>query len=121
MATILQTYLFKHIFLNSSNHVSIKNSLNFIPVGPIQNKSKLVLVSNKHEAIIWANVDQDIQHNIASLEHNELILYLPHSSEEPYILCILFISLINMATAELVEILNKRRKKHDKWTLSTTW
>ena len=44
MATILSDNIFKRIFLNENIKISIQISLKFVPNGPIDNKSALVLV-----------------------------------------------------------------------------
>ena len=51
--------IFKYIFLNENVYISIKISLVFVPVGPIDNIPSLVqingLVLVRQQAIIWVN------------------------------------------------------------------
>ena len=44
MAAILADNIFKCIFMNENDRISIHISLNFVPMSPIDNKPTLVLV-----------------------------------------------------------------------------
>ena len=48
MAAVLADDIFKCIFLNENDSISIKNSLKFVPRSPINNNSALVQVMAWH-------------------------------------------------------------------------
>ena len=59
MAAILSDDIFKCIFLNENDRITIQNSLQFVPDGPIDNNLALVLDNGlapaRRQGIIWTN------------------------------------------------------------------
>ena len=59
--------IFKCIFFNEESWISTDISLRYVPNGPIDKKSVLVLVMAWHLfglTVTWTNVDQDLWHHI---------------------------------------------------------
>ena len=67
MAAILTDDIFKCIFLNENDRISIKSSLKFVPWSPIDNKPVIGsgngLAPNRRPAISWTN-DGQVQRRI---------------------------------------------------------
>ena len=62
LAAILADDIFKCIFLNENDGITIQMSLKFVPMSPIDNTPALAqpgngLVPNRRQTIIWTNVD----------------------------------------------------------------
>ena len=57
MAAILVDDIFESILLNENDKIPIQISLKIVPRSPIDNKSALVRVMNRRQAITWTNDD----------------------------------------------------------------
>ena len=76
MAAILAHDIFKCIFLNENERISIKIPLKFVPRSPINDKPVLVQVNdlalNRRQAITWTNDGPVHWHIYAGLGGDEV-------------------------------------------------
>ena len=73
MAAILAENIFKWILLTGYGRIPIQISLKFVPKSPIDNKSALVQVMARHQAITLTNENQVHRRIHAALGGDELM------------------------------------------------